>query len=325
MSALHAPAGIRASMSQRWARPALAAEIGTWAGGALSIDLERDGPHLLIAGTTGSGKSELLQTVIAGLAISAAPDRTTFLLIDYKGGAAFGPLAELPHTTGVITDLDFSLAARALISLRAELRRREHLLAEHQVADLAGLRDRRAAPPSLVIVVDEFATLAAEQPDFLAGLLDIAQRGRSLGLHLILATQRPAGVISPAMKANIGLRICLRVTDDADSVDVVDSSRAARLPSGRPRPGGTPVQPITQHPVPGGQGLGRAGRWSSGAAQNIRGRTRRPARGPAVEAGPSDLDQVVASARLAAAGHRSPAPALATTAAQRVYDVPIRC
>ncbi len=234
MSALHAPAGIRASMSERWARPGLAAAIGTWAGGPLSIDLERDGPHLLIAGTTGSGKSELLQTVIAGLAISAPPDRTTFLLIDYKGGAAFGPLAELPHTTGVITDLDFSLAARALISLRAELRRREHLLAEHQVADLARLRDRRAAPPSLVIVVDEFATLAAERPEFLAGLLDIAQRGRSLGLHLILATQRPAGVISPAMKANIGLRICLRVTDDADSVDVVDSSRAARLPSGVP-------------------------------------------------------------------------------------------
>jgi S-DNA-T family DNA segregation ATPase FtsK/SpoIIIE len=245
--------------------------------------------------------------VIAGLAISAAPDRTTFLLIDYKGGAAFGPLAELPHTTGLITDLDFSLAARALISLRAELRRREHLLAQHRVADLAGLRDRRAALPSLVIVVDEFATVAAEQPDFLAGLLDIAQRGRSLGLHLILATQRPAGVISPAMKANIGLRICLRVTDDADSVDVVDSSRAARLPFDVP--GRAVLRFSRSRNI-----LFQVARVSAAPAGGHRVRLRTsgvetpPGCGPAVEAGPSDLDEVVASARLAAAGIEAPRP-----------------
>ena len=313
MSALLAPVDIRTSMSERWARPGLAAPIGTWAGGSLSIDLERDGPHLLIAGTTGSGKSELLQTVIAGLAIAAPPDRTTFLLIDYKGGAAFGRLAELPHTTGVITDLDFPLAARALISLRAELRRREHLLAEHQVADLAGLRDRCAAPPSLVVVVDEFATLAADQPDFLAGLLDIAQRGRSLGLHLILATQRPAGVISPAMKANIGLRICLRVADDADSIDVVDSNQAARLPLGVPgravlrfsrsRSILFQVARVSATPI-GGH---RVRRRTSGP-DTLPGSGPAPGFGPTVEAGPSDLSQVVGWAGIAATGIETPLP-----------------
>jgi S-DNA-T family DNA segregation ATPase FtsK/SpoIIIE len=214
-----------------WARPGLTTVVGQSATGPVTIDLERDGPHLLIAGTTGAGKSELLRTLIAGLALAAPPHRTSFLLIDYKGGAAFGPLANLPHTAGVVTDLDEILAARALSGLRAEVHRRERLLADHQVADMSELR-RRSVPdcsPALVIVVDEFATLGAELPAFLAGLLDIAQRGRSLGMHLVLATQRPAGVLSPAIKANIGLRICLRVTDDADSIDVIDTPEAARL------------------------------------------------------------------------------------------------
>ena len=217
-----------------WQHPALATPLGIGPAGPITIDLERDGPHLLVAGTTGSGKSELLQTLIAGLACAAPPDRTAFLLIDYKGGAAFGRLAALPHTTGLVTDLDAALAARALASLRAEIRHREQVLSEAGANDLAELRGRvgGSAPPSLVIVVDEFATLAVELPQFLTGLLDVVQRGRSLGLHLVLATQRPAGVLSPAMKANIGLRICLRVTDDADSVDVIDTADAARLSAG---------------------------------------------------------------------------------------------
>ncbi len=229
-------------LEERWATPSLTATIGLSTAGPMTVDIERDGPHLLIAGTTGSGKSELLRTLVASLAMAAPPTHTSFLLIDYKGGAAFRGLSELPHAVGTVTDLDGGLAARALTSLQAEVRRRERIFAGHGVEDLAGLRRKYsatacvesdptlAAPPSLIIVVDEFATLSAELPDFLPGLLDVAQRGRSLGLHLVLATQRPAGVLSPAIKSNITLRICLRVTDDADSLDILESTLASRLP-----------------------------------------------------------------------------------------------
>ena len=225
------------SIASRWARGlAPRAVLGVSRSGPLAIDLAADGPHLLIAGTTGSGKSELLQTLIAGLAESLSPERLAFLLIDYKGGAAFADAAGLPHTTGTLTDLDPRLAERALRSLRAEILRREKILARAGVTDLVLLQrsGRAGVPPRLVIVVDEFATMAAELPDFLTGLVDIAQRGRSLGLHLVLATQRPAGVVSPAIKANTAARICLRVTDVADSTDVVDSPLAAMIPADLP-------------------------------------------------------------------------------------------
>ena len=122
-------------------------------------------------------------------------------VVDYKGGAAFGPLARLPHTAGVLTDLDPAATARALASLEAEVRRRERLLAE------AGAKDVRAvspaqAPPRLVVAVDEFATLATQHPDVLDCLVRVAAQGRSLGIHLVLATQRPAGAVSPAIRAN---------------------------------------------------------------------------------------------------------------------------
>ena len=102
--------------------------IGEGADGPFSIDLRRDGPHGLVAGTTGSGKSELLQTMIASLAVNNRPDEINFVLVDYKGGAAFKDCVHLPHTVGMVTDLDGHLATRALESLGAELRRREHLL-----------------------------------------------------------------------------------------------------------------------------------------------------------------------------------------------------
>ena len=207
--------------------------IGVAASGAVHIDLARDGPHALIAGSTGSGKSELLRSLVAGLAATHAPDDLSFVLIDYKGGAAFAECAALPHTVGLVTDLDGDLTARALTSLDAELRRREGLLAAANATTLADYRRDGAAGrprlPRLVIVVDEFATLADELPDFLSGLLGIAQRGRSLGVHLVLATQRPAGVVSPAIKANMALRICLRVTEPAESSDVIGSDVAARI------------------------------------------------------------------------------------------------
>ncbi|MCZ2829691.1 FtsK/SpoIIIE domain-containing protein [Modestobacter sp. VKM Ac-2986] len=215
------------------ARDRLTAVLGATDQGPLAVDLVSDGPHALVAGTTGSGKSELLQTLVAGLALHHPPDRCSLLLVDYKGGAAFGEAAALPHTVGVLTDLDPQSTARALRSLAAELTRRERLLAEHGTRDLAQLPAEVPAG-RLVIVVDEFATLAEELPGFVTGLVSIAQRGRSLGVHLVLATQRPAGVVSPEIRANCSLRICLRTTDEADARDVLGSTLPATLSPDRP-------------------------------------------------------------------------------------------
>ncbi len=208
------------------------AVLGVGADGTVSADLRADGPHVLVAGTTGSGKSELLQTLITGLALANRPDELTFVLVDYKGGAAFADCARLPHTVGMVTDLDPRLTSRALDSLAAELRRRERKLAAAGAKDIDAYQASAAgsgALARLVIVIDEFASLVAELPDFVAGLVDVARRGRSLGIHLVLATQRPAGVVSAEIRANTALRICLRVADAAESLDVIDSPAAARI------------------------------------------------------------------------------------------------
>jgi S-DNA-T family DNA segregation ATPase FtsK/SpoIIIE len=225
-------------IAQQWsgAAPGRTALLGAAAGEPFAVDLRVDGPHALVAGITGAGKSELLQTMIASLAAAYPPTRLTFLLVDYKGGAAFKDCVALPHTVGYVTDLDGHLARRALVSLNAELRRRERLLAEAGAKDLAELEERNAetAPPSLVIVIDEFATLAREIPEFVEGVVDVAQRGRSLGVHLVLATQRPGGVVSDNIRANTNLRIALRVNEAAESTDVIGAPDAARIPRDRP-------------------------------------------------------------------------------------------
>jgi len=207
----------------------LRAIIGQSAQGTFSVDLRADGPHALVGGTTGSGKSELLQAWILGMASAHSPQRVTFLLVDYKGGSAFRDCIELPHTVGLVTDLSPHLVQRALASLSAELCHRERLLARHRAKDLVELETRGEveAPPSLVIVVDEFAALVQEVPEFVEGVVNVAQRGRSLGVHLILATQRPAGVIRDNLRANTNLRIALRMADENDSTDVLGSSVAA--------------------------------------------------------------------------------------------------
>ncbi len=230
------------SVEARWAATRgtadLRAPIGAAAEGPLVLDLVVDGPHLLIGGTTGSGKSELLRSLVAGLAMSADPDHLAFVLIDYKGGAAFDRCAEMPHVAGMVTDLDDRLAERALVCLEAELRHREERLRAVGAEDLLAFRAQRrpdAEPlPRLVVVVDEFATLAGELPEFLRSLVGIAQRGRSLGVHMVLATQRPAGVVTDDVRANTSCRIALRVTDRHDSNDVIDSPAAARIPRQRP-------------------------------------------------------------------------------------------
>ena len=208
------------------------ATIGVSARGPFVIDLVSDGPHGLVAGTTGAGKSELLRSLVVGLAVNLPPDELNVVLIDFKGGSAFDACADLPHTVALVTDLDEHLAGRVLRCLRAELGYRERLLRE---AGVASLDEHRRIPspkplPRLLVVVDEFAFLALEFPEFMPALVDIAQRGRSLGLHLILATQRPAGVVDNKIKANTNLRIGLRVQDDGDSMDVVGTRDAAAIP-----------------------------------------------------------------------------------------------
>jgi S-DNA-T family DNA segregation ATPase FtsK/SpoIIIE len=207
------------------------APLGRTAGGPFSIDLVRDGPHALVAGTTGAGKSELLRTLAVGLAAGLGPDRLALALIDFKGGATFDALSALPHTVGVVTDLDGATADRVLRGLDAELRRREATLRDAGMADLdAYLRAGSAAPlPRLVVIVDELAVLATELPEFLHTLIDLARRGRSLGIHLVLATQRPAGVVDDHVRANTQLRIALRLHDRADALDVVGDDSAARI------------------------------------------------------------------------------------------------
>ena len=207
----------------------LRAAVGQRGGHLHTIDLRTDGPHALVGGTTGAGKSELLQSWILSMAANHSPQRLTFLLVDYKGGSAFADCNKLPHTVGMVTDLNQNGVQRALKSLSAELRHREHVLERAKAKDLMALEKRGAtdAPPSLVIVVDEFAALVQEVPEFVDGVVNVAQRGRSLGLHLILATQRPAGVIKDNLRANTNLRLALRVADEADSTDVLGSADAA--------------------------------------------------------------------------------------------------
>ncbi|WP_243407831.1 FtsK/SpoIIIE domain-containing protein [Frankia canadensis] len=249
LSELLAPYGTTATaIAARWASagspgPATGGRpvpVGIAGGAVFALNLQADGPHGLIAGTTGAGKSELLQTIIAAHAVAYRPDELTFVLVDYKGGSAFAECAGLPHTLGLVTDLDPHLVRRALTSLSAELRQREGLLARYGARDLESLsrlppgQRPAATPPRLVLVVDEFATLARELPDFVSGLVGLAQRGRSLGLHLLLATQRPSGVVSPEIRANTNLRVALRVTDIAESEDVVGSPDAALIDPSTP-------------------------------------------------------------------------------------------
>ena len=235
------------AVAERWHQnqrsDSLAAAIGADEHGPLMADLASDGPHALVGGTTGSGKSELLRTLVASLAATYSPEQVNFVLVDYKGGSAFDACASFPHVVGLVTDLDDRLAERALRCLEAEIRYREQALRDKGAADLAHYRSRAEEeagqpwPPlaRLVVIIDEFAALANELPGFMDSLVSVAQRGRSLGMHLVLATQRPAGAVSANIRTNTALRIALRVLDPADSVDVLDSPEAAAI--GRHRPG----------------------------------------------------------------------------------------
>jgi S-DNA-T family DNA segregation ATPase FtsK/SpoIIIE len=222
--------GVRAHWEQAGGDGPVAV-VGRHPGGVLRLDLRRDGPHVLVGGTTGSGKSEFLRTLVVGLALESPPERLTLLLVDFKGGAAFGACATLPHVVGLLTDLDDHLVERALSSLRAELRRREEVLAAAGAADVDDLPPGpvRDSLPRLVLVVDELRALVDALPDLARGLVRLAAQGRSLGIHLVLATQRPGGAVTGEVRANVDLRIAFRVRDRSDSVDVVEDPGAADL------------------------------------------------------------------------------------------------
>ncbi len=214
-------------------RTSLRVVVGMAADGPLALDLVEHGPHAIVAGTTGSGKSEFLVAWLAALATRHPPDRVAFLLVDFKGGAAFEPLRGLPHVTGIVTDLDEAEAERAVLSLRAELRHREAVLLAEGVRDLAALPDR-AVLPRLVLVVDEYPAMVERFPDLGPVVADVAARGRSLGVHLVLASQRPNGVVREQVSANCAIRVSLRVRQRSDSVAVVGSEAAAAIRPDRP-------------------------------------------------------------------------------------------
>ncbi len=180
-------------------------------------DLVREGPHGVIWGATGSGKSVTVTSLVRSLAERYPPESLVCVLIDFKGGAGLRPLHDLPHTIGSITDMEGAGVSRALVGLHSELLRRERILHEYQVADISEV-DTSVALPRLVVVIDEAAWLLTNFPEFQSALSDVLARGRSLGVHVIISTQRVTGVLSQAMMANISLRICGRVVDDTDAL-----------------------------------------------------------------------------------------------------------
>ncbi len=236
-------------------------------GGPLALDLVAQGPHAVVAGTTGSGKSELLVSWLLAMAAAHGPHEVTYLLVDFKGGASFGPVARLPHVVGLVTDLDERTAHRALVSLRAEVLLRERTLAAAGARSIDELAEHQRMP-RLLIVVDEFAALVSGFDELHGLFADLAARGRSLGVHLVLSTQRPAGVVRDSVLANVPLRVSLRVHNRADSVALLGTDAAALLPAD---PAGRAVvvlpgdeQVVVQVALADGRdAAGVAARWSS--------------------------------------------------------------
>lgn len=205
--------------------------IGTTAEGIATLDIAAQGPHALVAGTTGSGKSVLLQNWCLALAVRNPPDTLHFVFLDFKGGSAFNQLQGLPHTAGIVDDLDIRHAARAIVGLERELKRRERLVAEAGVSSIDRLGN---AQPSIIIVIDEFHVLRQQLPDAIERFVRIASLGRSLGMHLIACTQHPLGQVHAEMKSNMALNLCLRVRDGMQSSELIGSSAAAGIPPTMP-------------------------------------------------------------------------------------------
>lgn len=210
--------------------PPLVVSIGQSALGVFDLDLDAHGPHLLIGGTTGSGKSALLETLVLGLAHAHPPRELSIALIDFKGGAGVRACMGLPHVSGILTDLDPYLARRALAALSRELSDRKLALSKAGLSSFGDWAERGDAPPRLLVVVDEYQELVAHDRDAIPHLARLAAQGRSLGLHLVLATQRPSGAVTPDIRANVGTTISLRVASESESHDLIGTAEAFALP-----------------------------------------------------------------------------------------------
>lgn len=227
---------------ERWKKnrtyESMKALIGKKAGGNdcyLDIHEKYHGPHGLIAGTTGSGKSETLQTYILSLALNFSPDDVGFFVIDFKGGGMANLFNGLPHLIGQISNLSGNQVTRAMVSIKSENKRRQRIFNEHGVNNInlytRLLKNNEASipVPHLFIIIDEFAELKREEPEFMKELISVAQVGRSLGVHLILATQKPSGTVDENIWSNTKFRLCLRVADKNDSRDMLHKPDAAYI------------------------------------------------------------------------------------------------
>jgi S-DNA-T family DNA segregation ATPase FtsK/SpoIIIE len=310
--------------------------LGADAAGPVSVDLARQGPHTMLAGATGAGKSVLLQTLVTSLLLANRPDELNLVLVDFKGGSAFLPFERCPHVVALIRStgetpadtFDEAAAVRVLASVRAEVRRRESLLARYGgeidaywaesppgATPTAGSTPKPALP-RLVMVFDEFARVLESSPDFLRELVNVAAKGRSLGMHLVLATQSLQGKLSPELKNNIDLRITLRQNEKTDSVEVLGVPDAVLIP-GRLRGRGLilctkdevrvpqPFQSGYLGDPPPGTGAGRARLrtldWPlAGVA--------RPSGTAVVATGPTDQELAIAAIEDAATALHLPAP-----------------
>ncbi|WP_339177701.1 type VII secretion protein EssC [Oceanobacillus sp. FSL W7-1293] len=201
----------------------------------LNLHEKAHGPHGLVAGTTGSGKSEIIQSYIISLAVNFHPHEVAFLLIDYKGGGMANLFKNMPHLLGTITNLDNLQAMRALASIKAELKKRQRLFGEHDVNHINQYQKlfkqgkATEAMPHLFLISDEFAELKSEQPDFMKELVSTARIGRSLGIHLILATQKPSGVVDEQIWSNSKFKLALKVQNKSDSNEILKTPDAAEI------------------------------------------------------------------------------------------------
>ena len=229
------------NLEERWNKSqvfkSMAAPIGVTTNGLISLDLhdKAHGPHGLVAGTTGSGKSEILQTYILSMATLFHPYEVGFVIIDFKGGGMVNQFKDLPHLLGAITNIDGKEIDRSLKSIKAELQKRQRLFAEAEVNHIDKyIRKFKSGEvttplPHLILIVDEFAELKAEQPEFMKELISAARIGRSLGVHLILATQKPSGQVNEQIWSNSRFKLCLKVQSQEDSNEVLKSPLAAEI------------------------------------------------------------------------------------------------
>lgn len=215
----------------------MAAPLGVSKTGTVYLDLhdKAHGPHGLVAGTTGSGKSEILQTYVLAMATLFHPYEVGFVIIDFKGGGMVNQFKELPHLIGAITNIDGKEINRSLKSIKAELKKRQKLFAEFDVNHIDKYirkfkgGEAKVPLPHLIIIVDEFAELKADQPEFMKELISAARIGRSLGVHLILATQKPSGQVNEQIWSNSRFKLCLKVQSQEDSNEVIKSPLAAEI------------------------------------------------------------------------------------------------